>query len=91
MTSGSDARYAQGWLLFIRDGTVVAQAFDAGPATLAGDPISIGAAMPVMLGLEPDGPRMVRVAYLRPIRSEAGPMYKCILLPTDGTELCERA
>ena len=44
LTSGSDPRYAQGWLLFIRDGTVVAQAFDPGQATLAGDPIPIGVA-----------------------------------------------
>jgi Tol biopolymer transport system component/tRNA A-37 threonylcarbamoyl transferase component Bud32 len=46
LTSGGDARSVPGWLVFIRDGSVVAQPFDDSRATLAGDPIPIGVAGP---------------------------------------------
>jgi Tol biopolymer transport system component len=40
-TAGSQVLYADGYLLFARQGTLLAQPFDASSATLTGDPIAI--------------------------------------------------
>jgi len=41
MSSGSNALYASGYLLFLRDNNLTAQKFDPARGTLSGDPVSV--------------------------------------------------
>jgi hypothetical protein len=46
----SDAVYALGYLFFVREGTLLAQPFDAGSLSLSGDPVTIATSVRLLSG-----------------------------------------
>jgi serine/threonine protein kinase len=66
LATGTDPRFVPpGWVVFIQDGMVVAQAFDTARAVLTGDPIPIGGPapsesdVPLSVSSVPDNPVLV--------------------------------